>query len=300
MKRKITKNKVFNTINGYVFLAPLIVGMALFTFYPIVQSLIYSFQDFNLFGGVEPAGFANYEKVFGGDSEMKKVALNTLLYVIISVPLNLFLSYFVAVLVNQKKSGVKLFRVLYYLPVVIPGVVSGVLWKDILNPSDGMMNTIFSAIGLPENTFFSSAKTSLFAVLFMGLWGIGGGMILWLSAFKIIPDSGYEAADLDGAGVFTKVFKITIPLSTSMIFYNLIMGLIGAMQVNSTLIYAPREGRGYENSVYFVGVKIYREAFVRNNLGYASAIAWVLFIVIAILTLVCFKTNKWVYYGVGD
>ena len=140
----------------------------------------------------------------------------------------------------------------------------------------------------------------MFAVIFMGLWGIGGGMILWLSAFKNIPNGVYEAADIDGASVFTKVFKITIPMSTSMIFYNLIMGLIGALQVNSTLIYAPRDGRGYENSVYFVGVKIYREAFVRDNLGYASAIAWVLFLVIAILTLVCFKTNKWVYYGDGE
>ena len=122
-------------------------------------------------------------------------------------------------------------------------------------------------------------------------------MILWLSAFKNIPKSVYEAADIDGAGTFTKVFRVTIPLSTSMIFYNLIMGIIGAMQVNSTLIYAPRDGRGFKDSIYFVGIKIYREAFVRWNLGYASAVAWVLFAVIAVLTGITFLTNKWVYYG---
>ena len=196
MNKKITKTKVFNVVHGYVFLMPLIIGLAVFTFYPIVQSLIYSFQDFSLFGNAKPVGFENYIKVFGGDKEMGKVALNTLLYTVISVPLNIVLSYFLAVIVNQEKKGVKIFRVLYYLPVVIPGVVSGVLWKDLLNPADGIINRIFTSVGLSPNTFFAEASTSMFAVIFMGLWGIGGGMILWLSAFKNIPNGVYEAADM--------------------------------------------------------------------------------------------------------
>lgn len=294
---KFGKERIWNTIHGYVFLSPLIVGLALFTFYPVIKSLIFSFCDYNVFKGAEFIGFANFVKVFSSDSEMGKVWANTAIYAVISIPLNLILSYFLAVLVNREHSATKVFRVLYYLPVVIPGVVSGVLWKALLSDADGIFNQIFSVIGMPENTFFSEAKTSMFSVIFMSVWGIGGSMILWLSAFKNIPQSVYEAAEIDGAGTLTKVFCFTIPLSTSMIFYNLVMGLIGAMQINSTLIYAPRDGRGYGDSVYFIGVKIYREAFVRWDLGYASAVAWVLFIVIAILTCIAFFTNKWVYYG---
>ena len=296
-KKPVSAKAVRNTVQGYVFLSPLIVGLALFTFYPVFKSLLYSFTDYSVFKEAEFVGFGNYVKAFSADSEMGKVWANTAIYAVVSIPLNLVLSYFLAVLVNREFACSRVLRVLYYLPVVIPGVVSGVLWKALLNDADGIFNQIFAAVGLPKNTFFSEAKTSMFSVIFMSLWGIGGSMILWLSAFRNIPDSVYEAAEIDGAGVLTKVFRITVPLSTSMIFYNLIMGIIGAMQINSTLIYAPRNGRGYENSVYFIGIKIYREAFVRWDLGYASAIAWLLFAVIAVLTGIAFLTNKLGYYG---
>lgn len=298
MKRSISKNKIKNTICGYVFLMPLIIGLLVFTVYPIFQSIIYSVHDFNLFEDTNKlVWFANYKKIFTNDSEIGKTFANTAIYSIITVPLNLLLSYFLAIIINNERRITKLYRVFFYLPVVIPGVVSGVLWKAMLSYPDGVMNNIFSLLGLGKNTFFTEANTSMFAVIYMGLWGIGGGMILWLSAFKNIPNSMYEAASIDGAGTLGKVFNITIPMSTSMIFYNLIMGIIGALQCNSTLVYAPRAGRGYDNSVYFIGIKIYREAFVRWQVGYASAIAWVLFIIIACLTGITFATNKWVYYG---
>ncbi len=299
LKKKPSRQRVLNTVHGYVFLSPLIIGLLIFTFYPIIMSLSYSFHEYNILkpNAYAFVGFANYIKAFNGDSEMGKVVLNTVIYAIITIPLNMILSYFVALLVNKNTKWAKVLRVLYYLPVVIPGVVSGVIWKAMLNPTNGIINRIFTSLGLGANTWLSEASTSMFSVIFMGLFGVGGSMILWISAFKNIPDSVYEAADIDGAGVLTKVFRITIPLSTSMIFYNLIMGIIGALQINSTLVFAPRQGRGYGDAIYFIGVKIYREAFVRWNLGYASAIAWLLFIAIAALTGLTFLTNKWVYYG---
>lgn len=298
MKRVINKNKIKNTVCGYIFLSPLIIGLLVFTIYPIIKSVVYSFHDFNLFEDTNTlVWFGNYKKIFTGDSEIGKTFANTAIYSVITVPLNLLLSYFLAVIVNNENRITKLYRVLFYLPVVIPGVVSGVLWKAMLGYPEGVMNNIFSMLGLGKNTFFTEAGTSMFAIIYMGLWGIGGGMILWLSAFKNIPKSMYEASSIDGAGTLSKVFNITIPMSTSMIFYNLVMGIIGALQCNSTLVFAPRGGRGYDNSVYFVGIKIYREAFVRWQVGYASSIAWVLFIIIACLTSLTFATNKWVYYG---
>ena len=291
------KKEIKESYTGWLFALPLVIGLAVFTFYPIIMSLVYSFHDFDGFKRFESVGFENFSRLFTSDGEIWKVFLNTGVFAAVSVPLILITSYLLAVLVNRKMGGTSFFRLLYYLPVVIPGVVSGVIWKDILNPSQGAFNSILNALGLPGSTFLSAASTSMFTVILMGMWGIGGSMILWLAALKNIPEQLYESARLEGAGVFRLLIHITIPMSTSMIFYNLIMGIIGALQTNATMVYAPRDGRGIDNSIYFVCVKIYREAFVRFDMGYASALAWVLFLVIGLLTAAIFATSKWVFYG---
>ena len=205
---------------------------------------------------------------------------------------------FLAVIVNQKIRGVNVFRVLYYLPVVIPGVISGVIFSQMFdNTNFGLFNSVLKSLGRSEPfPFFTSEKTAMFSAVLMNFWTIGASMILWLSALKNIPQGLYEAAKIDGAGVWTRVFKITIPMSTPMIFYNLITSIIGALQTNATMVYAPTGGRGEGDSLYFIAVKIYTE-FASGYYGYASAVAWVLFVVIAILTFITFKTNKWVYTG---
>ena len=195
-KKPVSAKAVRNTVQGYVFLSPLIVGLALFTFYPVFKSLLYSFTDYSVFKEAEFVGFGNYVKAFSADSEMGKVWANTAIYAVVSIPLNLVLSYFLAVLVNREFACSRVLRVLYYLPVVIPGVVSGVLWKALLNDADGIFNQIFAAVGLPKNTFFSEAKTSMFSVIFMSLWGIGGSMILWLSAFRNIKPTIFNLAQI--------------------------------------------------------------------------------------------------------
>lgn len=291
--------KIKNSIPGWIFVSPLVVGMLLFTLYPVMQSFIYSFHRYNDAIVYEFIGLDNFRTMFTSDKEeILKVFSNTFLYAVITVPLNLFLSYFLAVLVNQKIRGVQVYRLLYYLPVVIPGVISGVIFSQMFNNTNfGLFNAVLSALGKKEPfPFFTSASTAMFSAVLMNFWTIGASMILWLSALKNIPAGLYEAAKIDGAGVFTRVFRITIPLSTPMIFYNLITGIIGALQTNATMVYAPNGGRGPEDSLYFIAVKIYTE-FSLGYYGYASAVAWLLFIVIAILTFITFKTSKWVYTG---
>jgi multiple sugar transport system permease protein len=295
--KKVSK-QIKDSVWGWIFVFPLVFGMLVFTLYPVVQSFIYSFHRYNdtLY---EFIGFGNFETMLTIDrEEILKVFSNTFLYALITVPLNLFFSYFLAVIVNQKLKGVQVFRVLYYLPVVIPGVISGVIFSQMFdNTNFGLFNAFFSKLGASQPfPFFTSASTAMFSAVLMNFWTIGASMILWLSALKNIPVGLYEAAKIDGAGVFTRVFKITIPLSTPMIFYNLITGIIGALQTNATMVYAPNGGRGPEDSLYFIAVKIYTE-FASGYFGYASAVAWVLFVVIAILTFITFKTSKWVYTG---
>jgi len=298
-KKNGFKKRCKDSIPGWIFVTPLVIGMLVFTLYPVIQSFIYSFYRYNDTSVYEFIGFGNFVTMFTSDrDEVLKVFSNTFIYALITIPLNLSLSYFLAVIVNQKIKGVNVFRLFYYLPVVIPGVISGVIWSQMFDPTNfGLFNAFFNLLGA-KNPFpyFTSSKTALFSAVIMNFWGIGSSMILWLSALKNIPAGLYEAAKIDGAGVLTRVFKITIPLSTPMIFYNLITGMIGSLQTNATMVYASNGGRGPEDSLYFIAVKIYNE-FASGYYGYASAVAWVLFVIIAILTVVTFKTSKWVYTG---
>ncbi|MFA6620119.1 MAG: sugar ABC transporter permease [Bacilli bacterium] len=289
MKRK-------EALSGWLFASPLIVGLLLFTLVPMVCSLYWSFFDYDGLTTNNFVGFGEYAKIFT-DKSMSQVALNTVIYTFVSIPLNLILSYLLALLVNNEHHFTKVFRVLYYLPCVIPAVVSGLLWKDITDNTYGIFNQILTGMGLPKFSFFSEASTSMFSLLLMNCWGIGGGMILWLSAFKNIPTTLYEAAKIDGANAWQRFAHITIPLSTPIIFFNVVTSVIGTLQYNGTLVIAARGGRGIDDSLYLYGVKIYWEAFQRGQIGYACALSWTLCLVISVFTFVLFKTSKWVFYG---
>jgi ABC transporter, permease protein len=299
--RSRVKKFLAENYTGWLFVLPLMFGIAMFTVYPMVQSFLYSFHDYDGLRLYEFCGFDNYIKMFSADGDLAEVMQvfgNTFLYAIISVPLNLILSYLLAVSVNQKIKGVTVFRVLYYMPVVIPGVISGVIWGNMLDPTrSGLFNTIITGLGGEPFPFFTSEHTAMFSAILMNMWTLGGGMVLWLAALKNIPASMYEAAKIDGAGTFKRLLFITVPLSTPMIFYNMVTGVVGAMQTNATMVYASDGGRGPNNSLYFIAVKIYNDGFYNGNYGYASALAWVLFIVIGLLTVLMFKSSKWVYTG---
>ena len=280
---------------GWLFNLPLILGLIIFTFIPMGLSLWYSFNDIDASFTFTFVGFDNYARIFK-DSQMSKVVTNTLIYSAISIPVNLILSYFLALLVNQKFKFTGAFRILYYLPVVIPAVVNCLLWKDLTDPTLGVFNQLLTKMGLSPFPFFSNATTAMFSLIFMNSWGIGGGMVLWLSAFKNIPNSLYEAAKVEGANAFQRFAHITVPLSTPIIFYNVVMSIIGTLQYNGTLTFAARDGRGVDDSLYMYGVKVYLEAFKKGNIGYGAALSWLLFLVVAVLTFIMFVSSKWVYY----
>lgn len=280
---------------GWLFNLPLMIGLLAFTLIPMALSLTFSFFDIAADFSFKFVGFGMYAEIFL-DDQMPIVAKNTLIYSLVSVPLNLVLSYFLALLVNSRHKFTGFFRVLFYLPVIIPGVVNGLLWKDLTDGTFGIFNQIFKMLGLGSYTFFSSAKTAMQSLILMNCWTIGGGMVLWLSAFKNIPTSLYESAKVEGANSFQRFLHITLPLSTPMIFYNAVMSIIGTLQYNGTLTFAERNGRGVDDSLFLYGVKVYWEAFQNGDIGYGAALSWLLFIIIAILTFVMFASSKWVYY----
>lgn len=291
--------KARENIAGWLFAAPLVIGLLVFTLTPMLLSLRWAFRDFDGFTRDTFIGLGNFYNMIE-DKEIPLVIKNTVIYTCCSIPINLILSYLLAWLVNNNYRFTKVFRVLYYLPCIIPAVVSGLLWKDITGNTYGIFNQILTSIGLPKFGFFDEPNTAMFTLLLINVWNVGSGMILWLSAFKGIPKTLYEAAKIDGANGWQRFTHVTIPMSTPVIFFNLVTSVIGSLQYNGTMIISgesSRLGRGVEDSLYLFGVKIYNTAFADGNLGYACFLAWMLCIVISILTFILFKTSKWVFYG---
>lgn len=295
-----------DSIAAYIFLLPVIVGTLLFTAYPIGMSLFYSFTDLKAGAYPSQMTFENYANLFTGyeaRSFFRSLGL-TMLYVVSSTVINIVLSYALALFLKKNIRGVRVIRLLCYLPVLIPGIASGLIWREVFAydgssvSAYGVINTALHNMGLKPLTFFESADTAMLTLLFSGLWGIGGGMIMWLAALGNIPEDLYESAELDGAGYFKKLFAITIPLTTSMLFYNLVTSLISGLQIFNTFA---TYGVGAGDSLYFVAIRIYLTAFPGDlgipAQGMACAMSWILFVIIGALTLVMFKTNNWVKYN---
>lgn len=290
---------------GILYMIPVIVGIVGFTIVPMLTSLNYAFHDYNPYAR-DPSeqlsnfGFQNFAKIFtkgenGGTFESVMYALYvTFRYSILNILIGIVGSYMLALFLNQQTKGVKIFRVVYYLPVLIPGVAGTLLWKDITAVKGGYLNMIFEWAGMNPYTFYEAKETVLPTLLFISLFSLGGSTIMWLAQMKNVPTEMYESADLDGANYFQKLFFITIPMTTSMLFYMLIMSTIGGLQAFGN-VYPLIDVAGKE--VEFIVVQIYMSAYVSGDLSYACALSWFLFVIIGILTAFVFKTSKWVYYG---
>lgn len=293
------KKRIRGSVSGWLFVLPMTVGICVFTLVPIVQSFYYSFFNYDVVSVFDFVGFGNYIKVFT-ESEMSKVVTNTLFFAAVNIPVVMCGSYLLALFLNVNVKGIKVFRVLYYLPCVMPAIVGGIVWSYLMrdNPeTPGIFNQFLISLGLSSSAFFNAENlTAILSIVLMNLWSLGGGTIIWLAQFKNIPKQLYEAAEMDGAGAGRKFFSITLPMSTPMIFYNLITTFIVTLQFNGTLTFAPNGGRGNDKATYMFGLKIYHEAFRRYNMGYACALAWVLVVAVGLLTGLVFKTNKWVHY----
>ena len=286
---------------GYCFIIPVVLGLLIFNVYPIVDSFILSFfKTYNGISNPEGFGLFNYMKMFDpvlDDTFYKSLGV-TFLYTIIVVPMSMILSFALAVLLNSKVKGVGIFRVCCYLPVIIPASIMGILWVDFFDVRFGLANEILVSLGLPKSQFFEAASSSMPALIFSSLWGLGGGMILWLASLKNVPQELYEASNIDGANAFTRMFSITIPMCTPIIFYNLVLNIIGSLQTFANVMTMTGGTGGVDQSLYFYAIKIYQTAFAgaSYDMGYACALAWFLFLIIAVLTAIAFKTSKWVYY----
>ena len=279
---------------GYLFASPWIIGFLVFTLYPILSSLFYSFTNFNTFNTPLWVGWSNYAAIFR-NPDFRTALGNTLYYVIISVPLNLVLGVLVGLLLAQKTFGVRLYRTIYYLPNVLSVVAVSFLWKFLFDPN-GPINRFIELLGIPTPPVWLADRQFIKpAIIIMGAWGVGATVIIFLAAIKGVPLELYEAATIDGAGSFRKFRVITLPAISPTIYFNLIMGIIGSFQ--SFLTAYIMVGGGPNKASYFYGQLIYEMAFRDSRMGYASALSWILLLIILAITVVAIKTsNKMVVY----
>jgi multiple sugar transport system permease protein len=289
------------TLWGYVFISPWLFGFIVFTVGPMIASLVLSFTRYNVTSPPVFIGLENYVKLFAGDPRFWHSLGITVRFALVAIPLNLVFGFVLALLLNQNVPGVAFWRTVYYLPSVIAGVAVAILWSLIFNPRFGILNWLLSLVGIDGPGWLASPDWAVPALIIMSLWSVGGGMIIYLSGLQSIPTALYEAAQIDGANAAQRLFYITIPLMSPVIFYNLVIGIIGTFQY-FTEVYvitatADTGLGGPLESTLFYNVYLYSNAFRYLNMGYASALAWVLFVIVLVLTLLVFRSSAlWVYY----
>jgi multiple sugar transport system permease protein len=283
------------TIVGYIFIAPFILGFLLWFLIPALTSLWMAFQDWNMIKPPQFVALNNFKDLFRDKLFWQSLKVTTT-YTAISVPLTMVLAFLLALLMNTKVRGITVFRTIYYMPSIVPAVANAVLWAWILNSEFGLLNAFLHFLGLPKIMWLQEPEWALPALILMSLWGLGGPMVIYLAGLQGIPNEFYEAAEIDGAGGWAKLWHVTIPLMSPVIFFSLVMGIIGTFQV-FTAGYLITNG-GPQNATLFYVLYLYRNAFQYLKMGYAAALAWVLALVIMGLTALIFRgLGGRVYYA---
>lgn len=291
------KSERREAVAGYLFIAPWIVGFFIFVFGALITALYVSMTNWDLLTPAKWIGLNNYKQLVIDKLFWQSLKV-TILYVIAAVPLSIIVGFSIALLLNQKIKGLSIWRTIYYFPAILSGVAVSLMWMWVFNPDFGVINLILSYFGIQGPGWIASADWALPSLVVISVWGAGGGMIIYLAGLQGISSELYEAAEIDGASKWNKIMNITIPIMTPVIFFNLIMGTITAFQA-FTEAYVITKG-GPENSTLFYALYLYQNAFKFFKMGYASALAWILFLIILILTLLLFITaKKWVYYSDG-
>lgn len=284
---------------SYFFISPWIIGFFIFTLGPMAASLYFSFTEYNVIDPPKWSGLVNYQRVFFGDPLFWHSLKVTIYYAALTLPLSLVLGFFIAILLNQKIPGVNLWRTVYFLPSVVAGVAVALLWIRIFNARIGLLNPFLKeTLGIQNPPgWLQDPDWAIPALVIMSLWSVGGGMILYLAGLQGIPTTLYEAAKIDGANTWQRFRNITVPMMTPVIFYNLVMGLIGAFNF-FTEVYVATDGEGGPvRSTLFYNLYLYQNAFKFFKMGYASALAWILFLIVLIVTLLVFRSSPyWVFY----
>jgi multiple sugar transport system permease protein len=294
-KRRITRNERREWIAGWLFISPVVLGLLIWTLAPTLASLVLSFMDYRILKPPVFIGIDNYVRMFTRDPDFYQALKVTFSFVAMQLPIGLAVALGAALLLNTGVKGLTVFRTFFYLPAVAPGVAIALVWGWILNLQYGLVNQFLDALGLERINFFGNPKTALPSLAAMTWFSVGQTMIIYLAGLLNIPPSLYEAAKIDGAGPVRRFFAITIPMLSPTIFYTVVQGLILSFQFFTSAFILTSGGP--LKSTYFFNLMIYNVAFSNLKMGYASALAWFLLILILILTMTVFRSSStWVYY----
>jgi multiple sugar transport system permease protein len=294
-KKRNLNQRQKEAISFYLFISPWIIGFILFYLGPVVASFYFSLTNWDLLTPPKFIGMANYVKIFTRDPLFLQSLKVTLVYTFTYVPLDLILGLLIALLLNRPIKGIGIFRTIFYLPSVLTGVAYVVMWMWIFNPQVGLINTLLKYIGITGPRWLLDPKYALWALVLMSIFQVGRSMVIYLAGLQDVPKELQEAASIDGANAWGRFWKITLPLLTPSILFNLIFGMIMTFQ-SFTNVYIATNGGPLDATLFYV-LYLYQKAFSLLEMGYASALAWILFLMVLVLTIIIFKTSgKWVFY----
>lgn len=281
---------------GYAFVGPWIIGFLVFTAFPFLSSIYLSFNRYNIVKPPVWVGLQNYSTLFHDDPQFRQALLVTLRFAFCSVPMSIVAGVCLALLLNQKVRGLSIYRTLFFLPSIVPTVASATIFLWLFNPEIGLINQILSLFHIQGPAWLLDTKWAPWSLIFMSLWGVGNSMVIYLAGLKDVPTYLYEAALIDGANSLQRLRHVTLPMLTPVIFFNLVMGVIGSFQY-FTEAYMMTKG-GPEDATLYYALYLFMRAWRYLDMGYASALAWVLFAVVMSITLLLFRSQKkWVHYG---
>ena len=298
---RVSRARRREAIAGYLFLLPWVIGFVLFVAGPLVASAALSFTAFDVARPPRFVGFDNYVNAFTTDDRFLSSLVLTFVYAIISVPLALFGSLLLAVLLNQRLRGTSLYRTFFFLPSLTPAVAVAILWTWLLQPDVGLFNYFLSLVGIQGPKWLGSTEWAMPSLIAIALWtGIGGNrMMIFLAGLQGVPQELYDAADIDGAGTLQRFRHITLPMISPTMFFNLVLGVIAALKVFTVAFIATQGGPAF--STWFISLHIWSQAFKYLEMGYASALAWIFTLILLTLTLIQFRVSRhWVYYEGED
>jgi multiple sugar transport system permease protein len=286
----------------FLCMSPWIFGIIIFTAYPMIASFYQAFTKFNLIDKPEWVGLENFHRMFFEDSDFWLALRNTVWISAISIPLRIIFAMFTAWVLTKPKRGSSIYRTIFFLPSMVPTVAASMAFTYIFNPAYGPINRGLEAIGVKEPPFwFMDPKWSKWGLILLGLWGIGDTMIIYLAGLLDVPKSLYEAASLEGATQWQSFRFVTLPMMTPVIFFSFVTGVIGSFQYFTQAYVASGQVNDYSHAMYFYATHIYFTAFRAYEMGYASALAWVLLVITLVCTLIILKTQKrWVHYPNGS
>ncbi|NQX63495.1 sugar ABC transporter permease [Paenibacillus qinlingensis] len=289
------KGRWESPIAGYLFISPWLLGFLLLTLWPMIRSVYYSFTKFTLLDAPDWIGLRNYERIFADDETFRQSLTVTLLFVVISVPLKLVTALLVAMLLNKNIKGISVYRTFIYLPSLIGSSIAvAVLWKNIFG-IDGFINKFLGIFGVEGISWISSPGTALGTLIILVAWQFGSSMVIFLAGLKQISNELYEASSVDGASKLRQFFNITLPMLSPVLLFNLVLQTIGSFQMFTQAFIITKGGP--INSTYMYALYLYERAFARYDMGYASALAWILLVIIGIATALIFASSRyWVFY----